>query len=513
MSERLAILDGPAVRPQGYPAWPEIDEADVEAVSAVVRSGQWGGHPVPGPKAKAFGEAFAALHGARHAILMMNGTVTMEVALKALDIGWGDEVIVPALTFAATAYAPIAAGALPVIVDVLPGTWAIDPDAVEAAITPRTRAIIPVHLGQGMADMDRIMAIAGRHGLAVIEDCAHSHGKAWNGRGAGSIGTFGSFSHQSSKILTAGEGGTVLTDDDQLAERVSSIIDCGRPKDPEERNYTFGGNYRLSELHAALLLSQLSKFERQAEERATNTLTFERLVGEAAIPGVRLLDVDPRNTRRTFWKYMFAIDPAGFGGRRPRAGVRRARRGRDRLRGRLSEPQPRSALPAVPLPAPGSHAVPGAARRGRDGVSGCGPGRLARVDLPRRERLQGRHAGDRGRGRGDRQGSATVARRPLKPGRQPVRKLTGYRTGYDGRPSPSGADPSDSTGDTADPAGAGMIVTWSNPSRTRPSRWTSVSRWSPLTSARSSRPPTSTRSWAVGPSKITRSIVPSTTFS
>ena len=314
MSERLAILDGPAVRPQGYPAWPEIDETDVEAVSAVVRSGQWGGHPVPGPKAKAFGEAFAALHGARHAILMMNGTVTMEVALRALDIGWGDEVIVPALTFAATAYAPIAAGALPVIVDVLPGTWAIDPDAVEAAITPRTRAIIPVHLGQGMADMDQIMAIAERHGLAVIEDCAHSHGKAWNGRGAGSIGTFGSFSHQSSKILTAGEGGTLLTDDDDLAERVSSIIDCGRPKDREQRNYTFGGNYRLSELHAALLLSQLGKFERQAEERATNTLTFERLIGEAAVPGVRLLDVDPRNTRRTFWKYMFAIDPAEFGG-------------------------------------------------------------------------------------------------------------------------------------------------------------------------------------------------------
>jgi dTDP-4-amino-4,6-dideoxygalactose transaminase len=314
MSERLAILDGTPVRAQGYPTWPEVDQSDIDAVSSVVRSGRWGGHPVPGPQAKAFGEGFAALHGARHAILMMNGTVTMEVALKALDVGWGDEVIVPALTFAATAYAPIAAGALPVIVDVLPGSWAIDPDAIEAAITPRTRAIIPVHLGQSMADMDRIMAIAERHGLAVIEDSAHSHGKRWNGRGAGTIGTFGSFSHQSSKILTAGEGGTLLTDDDDLAERVSSIIDCGRPKDREGRNYTFGGNYRLSELHAALLLSQLAKFERQAEERATNTLTFERLVAEAAIPGVGLLDVDPRNTSRSFWKYMLAIDPAAFGG-------------------------------------------------------------------------------------------------------------------------------------------------------------------------------------------------------
>ena len=314
MSDRLAILGGAPVRPDGFPTWPEVDETDVEAVTAVVRSGRWGGHPVPGPLATAFEEGFAALQGARHGILMMNGTVTMEVALRALDIGWGDEVIVPALTFAATACAPIAAGALPVIVDVLPGTWSIDPDAVEAAITPRTRAIIPVHLGQSMADMDRIMAIAARHGLAVIEDSAHSHGKAWNGRGAGSIGTFGSFSHQSTKMLTAGEGGSLLTDRADLVERVSSIIDCGRPKDAAGRDYTFGANYRLSELHAALLLSQLAKFERQADERAANMLAFERLVAEAAIPGVRLLDVDPRNTRRSLWKYMFAIEPEAFGG-------------------------------------------------------------------------------------------------------------------------------------------------------------------------------------------------------
>ena len=314
MSERLAILGGSPVRPGGYPAWPEVDESDVEAVSAVVRSGQWGGHPVPGPLAEEFCRRFAALQGARRGILMMNGTVTMEVALRALDIGWGDEVIVPALTFAATPVAAIAAGALPVIVDVEPTTWAIDPDAVEAAITPRTRAIIPVHLGQSMADMDRIMDIAGRHGLAVVEDSAHSHGKSWNGRGAGSIGTFGSFSHQSSKILTAGEGGTLLTNDDRLAERVASIIDCGRPKDAAEEAYTFGGNYRLSELHAALLLSQLAKFERQVDERDANSRRFEALVTEAAIPGVRLLAVDPRTTRRSFWRYMFAIDPEAFGG-------------------------------------------------------------------------------------------------------------------------------------------------------------------------------------------------------
>ena len=156
----LAINGGTPVRATPYPAWPAPDEEYVEAVTEVVRGGEWGGFPEPGVNGAAFEEAFADYQGARHGVLMMNGTVTMEVACKALDIGWGDEVIVPALTFAATAYAPMAAGALPVIVDVLPETWCIDPDAVEAAITPRTKAIIPVHLGHQMADMDRIMAIA-----------------------------------------------------------------------------------------------------------------------------------------------------------------------------------------------------------------------------------------------------------------------------------------------------------------------------------------------------------------
>ncbi len=270
------------------------------------------GFPEPGVNAAAFEEAFAAYQGARHGVLMMNGTVTMEVACKALDVGWGDEVIVPALTFAATAYAPMAAGALPVIVDVTPETWCIDPDRVEAAITPRTRAIIPVHLGHQMADMDRLTEIADRHGLAVIEDCAHAHGQEWRGRGAGCIGDFGSFSHQSSKILTSGEGGTLLTNDDTLARRAHSIIDCGRAKDAEEKEFTFGANYRLSELNAALLVVAMRRFPGQQEERATNGLRFERLAAD--IPGVRVMPRDGRITRWSFYNYILAIDPGAFGG-------------------------------------------------------------------------------------------------------------------------------------------------------------------------------------------------------
>lgn len=310
--ERLAILGGDPVRSAGYPSWPDVSEADVEAVTAAVRAGGWGGHPVPGPLAASFGRRFAAFQGADHGVVMMNGTVTLEVALKALGIGWGDEVIVPALTFSATPYAVMAAGALPVIVDVTAASWMIDPDLVEAAITPRTRAIIPVHLGQVMADMDRLTAIAAAHGLAIVEDCAHSHGKAWGERGAGTFGAFGSFSHQSSKILTAGEGGTLLTDDPDLAELASSLIDCGRAKDQTGVRFTFGANYRLGELHAALLLSQLDRFPAQMAERAENATYFESVVG--AVPGVRPLTIDPRVSRRSFYRYILAIDPDAFAG-------------------------------------------------------------------------------------------------------------------------------------------------------------------------------------------------------
>ena len=308
----LAINGGTQVRAAGYPAWPVSDDEYVAEVTEVVRSGQWGGYPEPGLKAGAFEEAFASYQGARHGVLMGNGTITMEVACKALDIGWGDEVIIPALTFSATAYAPMAAGALPVIVDVCADTWTIDPDLVEAAITDRTRAIIPVHLGHQMADMDRITAIAQKHGLAVIEDCAHAHGQQWSGRGAGCIGDFGSFSHQSSKILTAGEGGSLLTNDDRLAMRAHSLIDCGRAKDAEEKQYTFGANYRLGELQAALLVVAMRRFPAQQEERAANGMLFEELV--AGIPGVRVMPHDERITRWSFYNYILAIDPETFAG-------------------------------------------------------------------------------------------------------------------------------------------------------------------------------------------------------
>lgn len=308
----LAIFGGVKTRPVPYPAWPVFDERDIDAVTAVVKSGRWGGYPYPGPQTAKFIESFVALHGGNYGVAMANGTITMEVALRAAGIGWGDEVIVPAYTFQATAAAPMAAGAIPVIVDVDPETYCIDPKAIEAAITPRTKAIIPVHLGAHMADMDAIMAIAQKHNLIVIEDCAHAHGSKWRGQGAGTIGDFGSFSMQSSKIMTAGEGGMLLCKSEEMAYRAMSIIDCGRPHDPEGKIYTMGANYRMSEIHAALLNVAIERFPTQVQQREEMGSYMDEALSE--LQGIRLLKRDERHTTRSFYRYIFAIDPEKFGG-------------------------------------------------------------------------------------------------------------------------------------------------------------------------------------------------------
>jgi L-glutamine:2-deoxy-scyllo-inosose/3-amino-2,3-dideoxy-scyllo-inosose aminotransferase len=314
---QLAILGGPKTRTKAYPAWPVWDQRDIEAVTEVIKSGRWGGFPYPGPKTAELARKFAEMQGGGYAVPMANGTVTMEVACRAAGIGWGDEVIVPAYTFQATAAAPMAAGAIPVIVDVDPNTYCIDPKAIAGAITSKTKAIIPVHLGHQMADMDAILQIAGKHNLIVIEDCAHAHGAKWNGKGAGTLGHFGSFSLQSSKTLTTGEGGILLCRTPELAAKAASIIDCGRPHalggGPEDDSMEFqvGGNYRLSEIAAALALVGLQRFPAQARQREEMAAYMDESLSE--INGVRVLERDPRHTTRSFYRYMFAIDPEAFG--------------------------------------------------------------------------------------------------------------------------------------------------------------------------------------------------------
>ena len=306
----LAVLGGTPFRTEPFPKWPVFDDRDVEAVSRTIRSGRWGGYPYPGPKTAEFAEKFAEMMGGGYAVPMVNGTLTMEVALRAAGIGWGDEVIVPAYTFQATAAAPMAAGAAPVIVDISPDTYCTDPASVEAAITEKTRAIIVVHLAAQMTDMDAIMAIAQKHNLVVIEDSAHAHGAQWRGMGAGAIGDFGSFSLQSAKTLTTGEGGVLLCKDKRMAERAASIIDCGRPKDAAGVEFTMGANLRLSEVQAALGLVALERFPAQFEERAAMADYLEESLSE--IPGISLLKRDMRLTRRSLYRYVFKIDPEFF---------------------------------------------------------------------------------------------------------------------------------------------------------------------------------------------------------
>ncbi|MEQ8277069.1 MAG: DegT/DnrJ/EryC1/StrS family aminotransferase [Deltaproteobacteria bacterium] len=312
----LAILGGEKVRTAPWPTWPERGEPEERAVLEVLRRGQWGGYPAPGVAAKKFGAAFAEYIGAKHTVLAANGTVTLKIALRALGVGAGDEVIVPALTWVATAGAAAYVNAVPVFVDVDEASLCIDPAAIEAAITDKTRAIIPVHLGSAMADMDAIMDIAKRHELAVIEDCAHAHGAKWNGRGAGSIGDVGSFSFQSSKLLTAGEGGAITTSNDELAQRCQALVNCGR-KEPGYDGFegaVFGWNDRITELQASLLSAQLTRLDGQHERRKKNVARLVAALESRPELGLTVQRRDERITRKTAYELVLLYDSEAYGG-------------------------------------------------------------------------------------------------------------------------------------------------------------------------------------------------------
>src|SRR3954469_16744158 len=214
------------IRTRPFPSWPIFGKPEEKRLLRVLRSGKWG--RLHGPEVAEFEKRFAEMHGCKHGIAVANGTVSLRIALIAAGIRAEDEVIVPPYTFFSTASAVVEANAIPVFADIDLNTFNIDPVAIEAAVTPRTRAIIPVHFAGQPADMDLIMAAAKKHKLIVIEDAAHAHGASYKNRPAGSIGHLASFSFQSSKNLTAGEGGVITTNDDTLAAACRSIQNCGR---------------------------------------------------------------------------------------------------------------------------------------------------------------------------------------------------------------------------------------------------------------------------------------------
>ena len=262
--KKLAVNGGtPAAGNQKliWTPWPPVSEKTADSLRELYLSRKWSFNS---EAEQEFEKRYAAFHGAEYGIFMNNGTVTLECALEALGIGPGDEVVVPALTWIATAMAVKYVGAKVVFTDIDPLTFALDPDAFEQAITPATRAVIPVHLYGSMADLDRIGAIASRHGIAVIEDCAHMQGGKWNGRGVGSWGDIGSFSFQQSKTLSSGEGGIALTNSPELAEKLYRCKHIGYSRydrqghaDTPPPPGLICHNYRCTAFQAKILTDQL----------------------------------------------------------------------------------------------------------------------------------------------------------------------------------------------------------------------------------------------------------------
>jgi dTDP-4-amino-4,6-dideoxygalactose transaminase len=312
MADRLAIDGGKPARRATSPTWPVSGAREEELLLQVLHDGDWG--ELTGGMTREFARRFAAFQGAAHAVPVPNGTLALELALETLGVGHGDEVITIAYTFIATPGAILSMSANPVFVDIDPHTNTIDPARIETAITPSTKAIVPVHIGGLPADLDGVLEVANRHGIPVLEDACQAWGAAWKGTPVGAIGAMGAFSFQASKNLNAGEGGLVLTNDHALYERAWAIHDVGRRPDgapyvPEMP----GRDLRMTEWQAAILIAQLERLPDAMDrrDRSARTLTD----GLADIPGLVPLTVDERVTRHAWHLYQVRYDPDAFGGR------------------------------------------------------------------------------------------------------------------------------------------------------------------------------------------------------
>jgi perosamine synthetase len=254
-----------------------------------------------------FERAFAAHVGRRHAVSLPSCTSALHLSLLALGVGPGDQVVLPELTWIASA-APVSyVGAEPVFVDVDPVTWCMDASSFEAAITDRTRAVIPVDLYGGMPDMDRLLAAAGAAGVAVIEDAAEAIGASWNGRPAGAFGATSVFSFHGSKTLTTGEGGMLVTDDDAILERVLTLRDHGRaPGSTDFRNTEIGQKYKMTSMQAALGLAQLERVDELASRKRQIFKWYDDRLGGCAWA---TLNAEPEGMRNGYWMVTVVVDP------------------------------------------------------------------------------------------------------------------------------------------------------------------------------------------------------------
>ncbi len=309
MKKDLALNGGSKTIDKDFP-WPLFDETEINAVADVVRSGKWG-NPDCGDMVKEFEDEFAAFCGVKYALTCVNGSVALRLALIASGVKPGDEVIIPPYTFIATSTIVLEANCVPVFVDIDPGTYNLDKRKIEAAITSRTKAIIPVHFAGQACDMDEIITIARKHDLKVIEDACHGHAAEYKGKKLGSIGDAGCFSFQSSKNLTSGEGGMVITNDEKLFNMMNSLRNVGRVKGGQwyEHHY-LGCNYRMTQLQVVLLLSQLKRLTEQTMKRHQNGTYLNSLLEK--IDGIKPLDRGRGETVHSYHIYIFKYDKSKF---------------------------------------------------------------------------------------------------------------------------------------------------------------------------------------------------------
>lgn len=310
---RLALHGGTPVRSAKFPSWPQTTDLDEKEWMAVLRAKKW--FRGDGSVVDRFEKEYAALTGAGHCLATMNGTSALIVSLAGLGVGVGDEVIVPPYTFVATVNAVLMRGAIPVFVDTDIETQQIDARRIEAAITPRTRAIIPVHLGGSAADMDTVMAVARKRNIPVIEDACQAHLGEWRGKKLGTIGATGCFSFQVSKNLSSGEGGAVLSNDAELMERCYAFHNNGRGRARSSYDFSYqinGANLRMTEFQATLLLAGMTRVEAQAQARTENAKYLTSMLRE--IPGISPAKTYEGCTRNAYHLYLLRYDKQGFAG-------------------------------------------------------------------------------------------------------------------------------------------------------------------------------------------------------
>ncbi len=310
-STSLAVLGGSPVRTKPFPSWPVIEENDKKGWMQVLMTGKW--NRLDGHFAHQFETTWARMLGAKYGLATASGTTALLTSANALGIGPGDEVIVPPYTFVATVNIVLMQHALPIFVDTDPETFQIDARKVEAAITKRTRCIIPVHLGGSAADLDTILDVAKQHDVFVIEDACQAHLAEWRHRKVSTLGNLGCFSFQASKNLNSGEGGAILTNDQGLYEFCLSFHNQGRGRYNSGFGYVRNGaNFRMTEFQGALLLQQLTRLEAQSQRRTENAEYLTKLLKE--IPGISPARMYDGCTRNAYHLYMFHYDSAHFAG-------------------------------------------------------------------------------------------------------------------------------------------------------------------------------------------------------